>query len=258
MAKKHKIRGFFVGEKGQRTFNYAYNIGASIVILGALFKVLHLPGADMMLILGMGTEACIFFLSAFDEPAKDYKWEKVYPELDMPNSEEAAISRLERMREGVSDVSGVSGVSGVPAGGVVIIGNGAQVAASDGAPVQMPTSVPAMGQPMPSMGQPVPVMGQSVPSMPDMSPALAQMGTSLENLQESLKGLEHVPEFAHQLEELNKNVQGLNAIYSLQLKSVSAGLGSIEQINQKNQELANNLQQLNEAYSRMIAAMSGK
>lgn len=68
MSKKGKIRGFFTGEKGQRTFNYAYNIGASIVILGALFKVLHLPGADPMLILGMGTEALIFFLSAFDEP----------------------------------------------------------------------------------------------------------------------------------------------------------------------------------------------
>lgn len=242
MAKKHKIRGFFVGEKGQRTFNYAYNIGASIVILGALFKVLHLPGADAMLILGMGTEAFIFFLSAFDEPAKDYKWEKVYPELDMPNSEEAAIERLERMKDRVpSEGTGVpGGVSGIPAGGVVIIGN-------QSAPTMASASSVASAPTM-----------QSAPSMPDMSPALAQMGASLESLQESLKGLEQVPEFARQLEELNKNVQGLNAIYSLQLKSVSAGLGSIEQINQKNQELAQNLQQLNEAYSRMIAAMQGK
>lgn len=234
MAKKHKIRGFFVGEKGQRTFNYAYNIGASIVILGALFKVLHLPGADAMLILGMGTEACIFFLSAFDEPAKDYKWEKVYPELDMPNNEEAAIERLDRMKDRVSAAGTGTGVS---AGGVVIIGNQSAPTMTSASTL---TSAPSM------------------PSMPDMSPALAQMGASLESLQESLKGLEQVPEFARQLEELNKNVQGLNAIYSLQLKSVSAGLGSIEQINQKNQELAQNLQQLNEAYSRMIAAMQGR
>lgn len=224
MGKKGKIRGFFTGEKGQRTFNYAYNIGASIVILGALFKVLHLPGADPMLILGMGTEACIFFLSAFDEPVVE--------------------SNVER---GESNVDSSVG----PAGGVVIIGNGAQASVPASAAMSTPTAAMSVPTAMPSSSV-------TMPSMPDMAPALTQMGASLDSLQESLKGLEQVPEFARQLEELNKNVQGLNAIYSLQLKSVSAGLGSIEQINQKNQELAQNLQQLNEAYSRMIAAMQGK
>ena len=61
----------FKGEKGQKRFNYLYSIGASIVILGALFKLTHVPGADIMLIIGMGTEAVIFFLSAFDTPARD-------------------------------------------------------------------------------------------------------------------------------------------------------------------------------------------
>ena len=65
--KKPKVRGIFSGEKGQRIFNILYSIGASIVILGALFKILHTAGADLMLIIGMGTEAVIFFLSAFDE-----------------------------------------------------------------------------------------------------------------------------------------------------------------------------------------------
>ena len=65
--KKPKVRGIFSGEKGQRIFNILYSIGASIVILGALFKILHTKGADIMLIIGMGTEAVIFFLSAFDE-----------------------------------------------------------------------------------------------------------------------------------------------------------------------------------------------
>lgn len=66
MAKK-KFSGFFSGARGQRVFNILYSIGASIVILGALFKFIHLPGADTMLIIGMGTEAVIFFLSAFDD-----------------------------------------------------------------------------------------------------------------------------------------------------------------------------------------------
>ena len=65
--KKAKVRGIFSGARGQRIFNILYSVGASIVILGALFKILHLWGADEMLIIGMGTEALIFFLSAFDE-----------------------------------------------------------------------------------------------------------------------------------------------------------------------------------------------
>ena len=98
--KKRNIRGFFVGDKGQRLFNYAYSIGASVVIVGALFKLLHWPFADFILIVGMGTEAAIFFLSAFDEPAKDYKWEKVYPELDYPEDGTDGPSPTLPRREG--------------------------------------------------------------------------------------------------------------------------------------------------------------
>ena len=53
---------------GQTFLNYAYSWGASVVILGTLFKLTHLPGANLMLYLGMGTEVLVFFLSAFDRP----------------------------------------------------------------------------------------------------------------------------------------------------------------------------------------------
>lgn len=53
---------------GQTFLNYAYSWGASVVILGTLFKLTHLPGADIMLYLGMGTEVIVFFLAAFDRP----------------------------------------------------------------------------------------------------------------------------------------------------------------------------------------------
>ena len=53
---------------GQTFLNYAYSWGASIVILGTLFKLTHLPGANLMLFIGMGTEVLVFFLSAFDRP----------------------------------------------------------------------------------------------------------------------------------------------------------------------------------------------
>jgi gliding motility-associated protein GldL len=58
-----------------------YGIGASVVILGALFKINHYPGADWMLVAGLGTEAIIFFFSAFEPPYVEPDWSLVYPEL---------------------------------------------------------------------------------------------------------------------------------------------------------------------------------
>jgi gliding motility-associated protein GldL len=60
---------------------YTYGWGASVVIIGALFKIMHWPGANFMLIVGLGTESVIFFLSVFEPLHKEYDWSLVYPEL---------------------------------------------------------------------------------------------------------------------------------------------------------------------------------
>ena len=77
-------QSIFLTKKGKTILNSAYSWGASVVIMGALFKINHWPFATPMLILGMGTEVLIFFISAF-EPQFDahleYDWERVYPEL---------------------------------------------------------------------------------------------------------------------------------------------------------------------------------
>lgn len=61
--------------------NFTYGMGAAVVIIGALFKLMHWPGASMMLIIGLGTEAFIFGLSAFETPDEELDWSLVYPEL---------------------------------------------------------------------------------------------------------------------------------------------------------------------------------
>jgi gliding motility-associated protein GldL len=61
--------------------NFTYGMGAAVVIVGALFKLMHWPGASLMLIIGLSTEALIFGLSAFDKPEKELDWSLVYPEL---------------------------------------------------------------------------------------------------------------------------------------------------------------------------------
>ncbi len=65
----------------KKVMAYVYGWGASIVIIGALFKIMHWPGANFMLIAGLGTEAIIFFISVFEPIHAEYDWSLVYPEL---------------------------------------------------------------------------------------------------------------------------------------------------------------------------------
>jgi len=81
MAGLPKTFEFAKNEKFKSLMAKLYGWGASVVILGALFKILHWPGADIMLILGLGTESVIFFFSAFEPAKEDYDWSLVYPEL---------------------------------------------------------------------------------------------------------------------------------------------------------------------------------
>ena len=67
--------------KGKKIMNMVYGLGGAIVILGALFKIMHWPFGNEMLILGLLTEAVIFIISAFEAPEEDLDWSLVYPEL---------------------------------------------------------------------------------------------------------------------------------------------------------------------------------
>ena len=91
-------------KSGQTFLNYAYSWGASVVILGTLFKLTHLPGANLMLFIGMGTEVVVFFLSAFDRP------------FESDDSEAKTPAQ--------TGVQGATVVGGAVAGGNVIAGNG--------------------------------------------------------------------------------------------------------------------------------------
>ncbi len=74
-------KSFFESKKFKTTMNFVYGIGAAVVIVGALFKILHLKGADIMLSVGLLTEAAIFVISAFEPVHMDPDWSLVYPEL---------------------------------------------------------------------------------------------------------------------------------------------------------------------------------
>ena len=105
---KNSVEAFLSGEKGQRFFNFAYSIGAAVVIWGALFKILHLPGGNALLSIGMGTEVLMFVLTAFDRPPREYHWEEVFEVFNTKNPEARP------------DFKGGNGVNGS-----VVIGGGA-------------------------------------------------------------------------------------------------------------------------------------
>ncbi len=89
-----------VRSKGYKNFMAKlYGIGAAVVILGALFKILHLPGANIMLMAGMGTEAVIFTFSAFEPLHVEYNWALVYPELAMgEDAHDMAIEKTKKQQ----------------------------------------------------------------------------------------------------------------------------------------------------------------
>lgn len=88
---------FFESKRWKQTMNFIYGFGAAIVIVGALFKILHLKGADLMLSVGLLTEAAIFTISAFEPVHMDPDWSLVYPELagaePTTKKEKAAVNK---------------------------------------------------------------------------------------------------------------------------------------------------------------------
>ena len=101
---------------GQTFMNYAYSWGAAVVILGTLFKLTHIPGANLMLFIGMGTEVFVFFISGFDRPFDA----KADTELA---DDFVTLDELEELKEAASRAANIDGAPQVvPVGGTVVAG----------------------------------------------------------------------------------------------------------------------------------------
>jgi len=86
------------GKKFKTFMARLYGWGAAVVIVGALFKIQHYPGAGLMLVIGLSTEAVIFFFSAFEPPHEDVDWSLVYPELAGMQDEDAHSRKKEKKK----------------------------------------------------------------------------------------------------------------------------------------------------------------
>lgn len=273
---------------GQTFLNYAYSWGASVVILGTLFKLTHLPGANIMLFAGMGTEVFVFFISAFDRP-----FDKTQEGRDLPTHiDEEEIDREEAEAEAAYNAgvqgsviigggaagpgAGVAGSgAGVSGGGTIIIGGGA---ASAAASATAPASEGA-AQTVAGGTQTVPGGTQTVVSSEAAQTAAAaaelaanhevamQLADAQANYLDELKRLTEtlqkvsdqsvrLTRDSEEMENLNRTLTGICKIYEMQLKGASQQIGTIDQINEQSKRMAEQIEQLNGIYARMIEAMT--
>lgn len=223
--------------RGKVIMNYAYSWGAAVVILGTLFKLTHTSGANLMLWVGMGTEVLVFFLSAFDLPNKN----------------------------GTAQNAGTA-TNGAPA--INISGAAATTQSEPEAPGITFGSAPTNGNAgMPTHITVVGGGGGSTPSqhLPEVSPEMEEATTAylvqLKEMTETLARLttqaDVLGKDADQMTLLSKNLSGINAIYEMQLRSVSSQIGTIDQVHEQTRRMAQQIEDLNAVYARMLEAMSG-
>lgn len=225
----YRLQKWIDSVPGQTFLNYAYSWGAAIVILGTLFKLTHLPGANIMLFIGMGTEVCVFFISAFDRP-----FDKTADGLELPTHPD--------LEEEVPAEQNAS----KPVNTTVHTANAAFVA---------PQSVaPAVSE------QTISWTEQQQTQTPELLDAQQRYVTELNNLSEILSKVsaqsERLARDSEEIDNLNRTITGITKVYEMQLKSASKQMSTIDDINEQSAKMASQIEQLNKIYTRMIEAMT--
>jgi len=254
----YRLQKWMDSVAGQTFLNYAYSWGASIVILGTLFKLTHLPGANFFLFLGMGTEVFVFFISAFDRP-----FDKSADGMDLDiHMEEAGAEHPV--------------VNGAVAGGGIIGGNGGTIVINGGGggTVSGETADHAEGGVISFAGGSGVVGGgvigggtvvsgapaEAVPTMgEEMKEATSNYIDELNRLTEMLAEVsaqsQRLTRDSEEMENLNRTLTGISRVYEMQLKSASAQISTIDEINEQTRHMAEQIVELNKIYARMIEAM---
>ena len=213
----YRLQKWMDSVPGQTFLNYAYSWGASVVILGTLFKLTHLPGANVMLFLGMGTEVVVFFISAFDRP-----FDKTAEGRELPT----------HVTEEYLETGRVVYDNGQP-GGAIVVGGGdnagmSGVSGISGIPGETGISGET-GNPISSGNGGTVIIGGGVASGPQQN---------------------YVPQMSAEEAEALNEAQGN---YVEELKKL---VDTLATVHEQSRKLAQQIEQLNKIYSRMIEAMT--
>ena len=273
---------------GQTFLNYAYSWGAAIVILGALFKLTHLPGGNIMLFLGMGTEALVFFLAAFDRPfdkkeigkelPKDFETDEEIERAEgltvaqeMPMTEELVEETLdlpELNDDGsqpatTTEACSVQQTDAAPA---VVSEVATTVAPVIAAHYEAPEGQESVAQSAQQLSTIIRLANdellrrtQAVLS-PEMEAATEDYIAKLRTLNETLSKVDEqsarLTRDSQEMENLNRTLIGINKVYDLHFASISRQVTTIEEINNQTQQLAAKIEEVNRIYTRMMQTLN--
>ncbi len=268
------MANFLASKKGKRVMGMIYGIGAAIVIVGALFKILHWPGANEMLMVGLLTEAGIFFISAFEKPHEEPDWTLVYPELAGMHDEPGA-SKDKQKKVGAAKTDGISQQLDKMLEDAKI---GPELLESLG------NSFKALSDNTSKLADITDASVATNEYVSNIKTASDRVGTLAEHYLKASESLDSITltntdgaSYGEQLQKVSKNLSELNSVYELQLRgaeqhaqATSRFYDGIEQLMNNLQESANdtkrykeemsqlttNLSSLNTIYGNMLNAMN--
>ena len=249
------IQAFMDSARGKTVLNYLYSWGAAVVILGTLFKLTHIAGANLMLFVGMGTEVLVFFFSGFERPyevAEDEKREEA-AENAMAMGQPVIINGP-IMTGGCSPMmNNINTQAEVPAENTTTV--------QQAIPVQNGTPVVGGAQ---FIGGGVPVIGNmqapNIENIDEMDKVTEEYVEQVRALNEAMQRIAEQSEALgrnmQEMETLGRNLTGMNALYEIQLRSAGGQLNSIDKVNEETKKMAEQVEELNKLYARMIEAMT--
>jgi len=250
-----------------------YGIGAAVVIVGALFKIQHWPGASAMLVLGLGTEAFIFFFSAFEPMHEEPDWSLVYPELALPD--EAKLSLKEQNKSKKSQLSGGGG-NGLSAQLDNMLAEAKiepELIASLGDGMR---SFSSQARDLSDLTSPASAAKGYAESLKGATEKVSTLADTYQAASDTLTGLtDHAKDGAavgEALQKMSTNMHSLNSMYELQLtelektktlygdmgelvKNLADSVEDTKAYKENIAELSRNLKSLNTVYSNMLNAM---
>ncbi len=249
-----------------------YGIGAAVVIIGALFKILHLPGANEMLMIGLSVEAAIFFLSAFEPPHAEPDWSKVYPELSEEYDGPTASPRISNKPSGGSPTQEIDKMLEKAKIGPELIdslGKGMKNMADSASRMSNLADAAVATN---DYAKNVKTASQSLLEMNKSYASTANAMTEMSSVSKDAK------EYHSQIQNVTKNLGALNAVYEMELKdsdshvkamnkfytNMAQALEGMTSAGENTKKFANeldkltgNLTSLNNVYGNMLTAMRG-
>lgn len=254
-----RFQDFLETQKGQTILNYLYSWGAAVVILGALFKLTHISGADLMLFIGMGTEVLTFIVNGFERQSSAKSDEA-------PATGGAVIIGGAPVADGlVNAAPAVAGAGAAPQLDADALNAMANLAAANAAVAAAqgnaaPAAAAVVGSNAVAAAQPVvPVVDGKV-DVPELQQVTQDY---IEKLRELTESFQHISDQSSQLEasadeveRLSRNLTSINTIYEMHLKSLGSQIGNIDLVNEQTRRMAEQIEELNQVYDRMLQSMT--